>query len=324
MMLQGIIKPVAGLLEEFGAYYDKQFKPETEFESSLISHLQNKKGKLIRPALVFLAAGLYKRVNDRTFLAAALVEMLHNASLVHDDIVDNAKLRRNNQTFNARWDDGTALLFGDYLISRLFRILSDNGEYRFLEIISRVFSEMVKGELLQKQKTGDLELDEIAYNEIIYSKSASLISACCELGAISVGACENEVKILRQFGEKIGIAFQIKDDILDYIQNPAVLGKPALSDLVEKKLTLPLIYSYSKAHNGYVHAIEDLFRKEEIQDDSVEEILNFVKHSGGINYAAGKAHNLIGEAKALLANFESSENKTALLGLSDYIIGRMM
>ena len=212
----------------------------------IIRYITKKKGKQVRPALVFLSAELCGGINNRSYIGAALVELLHTATLVHDDVVDEAKKRRGLPSINAAWTNKIAVLIGDYLLAKGLLIAIENEEFTFLKATSRTVRRMSEGELLQIQKSKEILLDEDIYFKIISDKTASLMASCCEIGAISATEDTEIHAVLRNFGELIGIAFQIKDDIFDYVSKSSILGKPVGNDLKEKKFTLPLIFSISK------------------------------------------------------------------------------
>jgi len=269
---------------------------------------------------VFLSAHIAGGISEVTYRAASLIELLHTATLVHDDVVDNAMVRRNFFSINALWKNKIAVLVGDYLLSRGLLLSIDHGDYNILQITSRAVKEMAEGELLQIEKARKLDIDEGIYFEIIRAKTASLLSAACAAGALSAQQSAEDAQYFRQFGEKIGIAFQIKDDLFDYGQDN--IGKPTGIDIKEKKMTLPLIYALQNASKADKRRIIYIVKNNSTDRAKVNEVIDFVQHSGGIAYAHKKMTEYKEEALALLQKYPDSPAKEAMHELVAYVIDR--
>jgi octaprenyl-diphosphate synthase len=274
----------------------------------------------MRPMFVFLSAGITGGINDSTYRGAALIELLHTATLVHDDVVDDANYRRGFFSVNALWKNKIAVLVGDYLLSRGLLLSVEYGDHELLKIVSNAVREMSEGELLQMEKARKLDIDEAVYYEIIRQKTASLIASCCGVGACSSGGELEAVEKMRLFGEKVGMAFQIKDDLFDY--GTAEIGKPLGIDIKEKKMTLPLIYALRNA--SYLDKKKVIFKIKNQSNKSkkVHEVIDFVKDSGGIEYAEGVMEKYFNEALEILQTFEDSAYKESLNNLVQYTILR--
>ncbi|MGE5795351.1 MAG: polyprenyl synthetase family protein [Ignavibacteria bacterium] len=284
-------------------------------------YIIRQKGKKIRPLLVLLSAKISGGITERTYRGALLVELLHTATLVHDDVVDNADKRRGFWSVNKVFKNKAAVLMGDYLLSRGLMIAVEGKDYDFLGVITNSVRRMSEGELLQIQKTRKLDIDEETYFKVISDKTASLLETCCEIGALS--AAQNEVysSAMKKFGDSIGIAFQIRDDILDYEGKSSLIGKPIGGDIKEKKITLPLIYSLEQVSNGEASKIKSLIKNGN-DKESIKKIIEFVQHHKGIEYALNTAHAYSLKAKESLKVFPASPTKLALEALVDFIIER--
>jgi octaprenyl-diphosphate synthase len=241
--LKQISQPVTSELETFDGYLRDSLKTTTPLLDTVVRYVLKRRGKRVRPTLVFLAAGMTGEITNRSFIGATMVELLHTATLVHDDVVDSADSRRGFASINAVWKNKLAVLVGDYLLSKGLLIAVNNDEFDFLKVTSEAVRRMSEGELLQIQKSRQKTIDEETYFKIISDKTASLISTCCEVGAIAAGVTDEKREKLRHFGENIGLAFQIRDDVLDYTSRKSILGKPVGNDILEQKITLPLIYA---------------------------------------------------------------------------------
>lgn len=283
-------------------------------------YIVQRKGKQLRPIFVFLSAKIWGEVGDKTYNAASLIELLHTATLVHDDVVDDAYKRRGFFSINALWKNKIAVLVGDYLLSRGLLLALDNEEYDLLQIVSKAVKEMSEGELLQIEKARRLDIDEEIYFEIIRQKTASLISAACAAGVSSVSDNEEAIASMRDFGETIGIAFQIKDDLFDY--GDASIGKPRGIDIKEKKMTLPLIYALSKADKRDKKRIISSIKNNSTDKEVVRQVIAFVKESGGLEYATDKMNYYKDRALSLLEDFPDSDSKESLSQLVDFVISR--
>lgn len=286
------------------------------------SYLLRQKGKKIRPILVLLSAKLCGTINRRTYIAATLVEMLHTATLIHDDVVDDAKMRRGFPSINAVWKNKIAVLMGDYLLSRGLLHALENDEFNFLTITSRAVKRMSEGELLQIQKNRKLNVDEETYFKIISDKTASLITACCELGAASTTSNQSHVKSLGEYGENLGIAFQLRDDLLDYIGKPKLMGKSSGSDLKEKKLTLPLIHALKNASKKESKEIIKTI-KNGYDSKARQYIKDFIKEFNGVEYTIQKTNEFCDAAKSRITNLGSPPIRQTLISFAGYISERV-
>lgn len=318
--LSDISLPVKDELERFNGLFRKSMKSDVKLVDIIANFILRQKGKKIRPLLVMLSASAAGEINERTYRGAILVELLHTATLIHDDVVDNAETRRGLPSINALWKNKVGVLMGDYLLSRGLMIAVENGDHDFLKVITDAVKRMSEGELLQISKTRKLNIDEETYFRIISDKTASLLSTCCEIGAMSATADSKLQQAMRCFGESIGIAFQIRDDILDYVGSPGIIGKPLGGDIREKKITLPLIYSLKKAGQNGAGEIIRLIKKGGPQN--VSRIIEFVKEQGGIEYSAETASEYAAKAKQQLNAFPDSQAKQSMLSLVDFIVDR--
>lgn len=295
-------------------------KSEVMLLDQIMNYIVRRKGKQLRPMFVFLTAGVCGTITESTHRGAALIELLHTATLVHDDVVDDSNYRRSFFSINALWKNKIAVLVGDYLLSRGLLLSVDNNEYDLLKIVSTAVREISEGELLQIEKARRLDITEDVYYEIIRQKTASLISACCAVGARSVDASQDIIETARMFGEKVGIAFQIKDDLFDY--GEVEVGKPLGIDIKEKKMTLPLIYALNHAGWTEKRRMINIVKNESENPKRVAEVIDFVKKSGGIQYATTVMTRYVDEAKALLFTLPESAYRTSLEQLVQYTIER--
>jgi len=319
--LSEISKPIKTELDKFGDIFKSSMKSKIGLVDLIARYIIRQKGKKIRPLLVLLSAKVAGGVNDRSYRGAVLVELLHTATLVHDDVVDNADKRRNFWSVNKVFKNKVAVLMGDYLLSRGLMIAVDGKDYDFLGVITNTVKRMSEGELLQIQKTRKLNIDEETYFRIITDKTASLLETCCEIGALSSSNNSEYHKAMKQFGESIGIAFQIRDDIMDYEGKAKLIGKPVGGDIKEKKITLPLIYSLTQVSDGEASNIRKMIKNGHSKE-SVNEIIDFVRRNKGIDYALDKAHSYTLKAKEALKVFPDSQSKIALEALVDFVIDR--
>lgn len=318
--LKQIQVPIAAEMIEFEQKFRDFMKSKVKLLDHITNYIVKRKGKQMRPMFVFLTAGVCGQVNDSTHRGAALIELLHTATLVHDDVVDDANYRRGFFSVNALWKNKIAVLVGDYLLSRGLLLSVDNGDFNLLQIVSNAVREMSEGELLQSYKARKLDVDEEVYYEIIRQKTASLIASCCAVGASSVGADLENVSKMRDFGEKVGMAFQIKDDLFDYGEDE--IGKPVGIDIKEKKMTLPLIYALRNADWLEKRKIISLIKNKSEDKKAVAQVIDFVKKSGGLEYAKEKMNEFYQEALDILKGFPDSEFKTSLKDLVSYTIER--
>jgi len=319
--LDQIKTPVKGEMEEFEKTFRKALSSKVAMLDHITHYLVRRKGKQLRPMLVFLTAKLHGDINDTSHRGAAFLEMIHTATLVHDDVVDDANMRRGFFSLNALWKNKIAVLVGDYLLAKGQLLVVDNGEYHILGLVSEAVRKMSEGELLQIEKARRLDVDEKIYYQIIEHKTASLISACCAVGASSVGASEEEIELMRKFGSHLGMAFQIKDDLFDY-QMVNKSGKPSGIDIKEQKMTLPLIYALNKAKRSDKKRIISTVKNHHDNPKRVAEVVEYVNASGGIEYAEEAMYSYRSAALEILDSFDDSEVKSSLKKLADYIIER--
>ena len=274
----------------------------------------------MRPMFVFLSAGLAGRITERTYRGAALIELLHTATLVHDDVVDDSNFRRGFFSVNALWKNKIAVLVGDYLLSRGLLLSVDHEDFDLLKIVSEAVREMSEGELLQIAKARSLDITEDIYYEVIRQKTASLIASCCAVGAASARADMEVTHKMKAFGMHVGMTFQIKDDLFDY--GTTRIGKPLGIDIKEKKMTLPLLYALKKASTGEKKQIKKIIRSNNQHQRKIREVIDFVKSSGGIEYAQSVMHDYHDKAKQILAEFPDSNYRQSLAQLVRYTIER--
>ncbi|MFZ9717921.1 MAG: polyprenyl synthetase family protein [Chitinophagaceae bacterium] len=297
-------------LREFESTFRKSVKSKTALLDRIMHYVIKRKGKQVRPMFVLLSARLFGPIKDSTYRAAALVELLHTATLVHDDVVDEAFERRNFFSINALWKNKIAVLVGDYLLSRGLLLSLEHDDFKILKLLSQAVQKMSEGELLQLEKARGLNLDESVYFEIIRNKTASLLASACGAGAWSSTEDENITQKMMLFGEKAGIAFQIKDDLFDY--GSTSVGKPTGNDIREKKITLPLLYTLNQVSGSKKRALIYLIKNENRNKKSVQQIIDEVQHHGGIAYATECMHRYRDEAIALLHDFEDNPYRSAL------------
>jgi octaprenyl-diphosphate synthase len=313
--------PIARELEVFESMFRKSMKTSVPLLDTIMNYIVKRKGKQIRPMFVLYSAALYGEINERTYRGAALVELLHTASLVHDDVVDESNMRRGFFSINALWKNKIAVLVGDFLLSKGLLLSVENKDYDLLGILSNSVREMSEGELLQLERARFLDVTEEIYFEIIRKKTASLIASCCQIGS----ACTNpDVEVqekMRKFGELIGLAFQIRDDLFDFGDNKS--GKPAGIDIKEKKLTLPIIYSFSKSSPAEVRHIKKLIRSKTAETKKLGAVLDFINEHNGLDYARQKMHAFKDEAFELL-DFIAPDNlhRSHLHHLINFVIAR--
>ncbi len=313
--------PVNEHLLHFEKFFRDSVKSNVALLDIVTKYILKRKGKQIRPLFVFLTAKMLGEINESTNRAAALIELMHTATLVHDDVVDDSNMRRGAFSINALWKNKIAVLVGDFLLSKGLLISLENKEYKILEIISRAVKEMSEGELLQLEKARKLDINENVYFEIITKKTAVLIAACLATGAQSVGAGEQMVKQMWEVGINAGIAFQIKDDLFDYMQT-SIIGKPTGNDIRERKLTLPLIYALRNASKSEQTKILRLLKKKKKSDKIVNQIHSFAVKNGGLEYSDKKMNEYKNKAINLLDNISESDAKTQLISLITYLIER--
>lgn len=319
--LTKIKKPVKSELEEFNKHFSRTMKSQVPLLNIITNYILRRKGKQIRPLLVFLSARLLGEINDRTYTAASLIELLHTATLVHDDVVDEAYERRGFLSINALWKSKVAVLLGDYLLSRGLAISVETGAYDILEITNDAVKEMIEGELLQIQKSRKLDIIEEDYYRIIRKKTATLISACTAAGARSIISDQENIKKMADFGMMIGVAFQIKDDLFDY-EKTSITGKPKGNDIQEKKLTLPLIAALAQAEKGKRKEIIRLINRKSSKRETFKKVYDFVLDYRGVEYARKKMLQYRDDAIAILKTFPENEARQSLEDLVEFIVNR--
>jgi octaprenyl-diphosphate synthase len=308
-------------LRDFEIKFADSVKSHVPLLDRIMHYIVKRKGKQIRPMFVFLSAKLFTNdIQESTHRAAALVELLHTATLVHDDVVDDANERRGFFSINALWKNKIAVLVGDYLLSKGLLLSLNNNDFRSLQLLSTAVKEMSEGELLQIEKTRKLNIKEDIYFEIIRRKTASLLAAACAAGAWSATSNEEITEKMRLFGEKVGVAFQIKDDLFDY--GTEKIGKPTGIDIREKKMTLPLIYTLEHATPEVRRKIINIVKNHNTEKDKVNEVIDLVKTSGGIDYTTTKMFEYRDEALAILHSFPENEVRAGLETLVRYTTDR--
>lgn len=305
-----INKIIGTELKTFEKKFAEAVKSETSSLDMIMKYIIKRKGKQLRPMFVFLSAKLHGEINESTYRAAALVELLHTATLVHDDVVDDSLERRGFFSINALWNKKIAVLVGDYLLSKGLLLATSNNDFRHLHILSDAVKQMSEGELLQLQKTRKLNMNEAIYFEIIRNKTASLLSSACAIGAYSTSKDEDITGKMKSFGEKVGIAFQIKDDLFDYGKED--IGKPTGNDIKEKKLTLPLIYTLNKVPAPIKRKIIYIIKNENKDPQKVKFVIDTVVEAGGIAYASAKMNTYRDDALQILNSFPESPVRNAL------------
>ena len=315
-----IKQPIANELDLFENKFKQAMKSNVALLDTIMTYIVKRKGKQVRPMFVFYCAKLFDNVNDATYRGASLVELLHTATLVHDDVVDDSDERRGFFSINALWKNKIAVLVGDYLLSKGLLLAIKNKDFNLLEIVSTAVEQMSEGELLQIEKARNLNLSEEIYFDIIRKKTASLIASCCAIGAASAGASAEQIEQMRLFGEYIGIAFQIKDDLLDYGDDD--IGKPTGIDLKEKKLTLPIIYTINNADKTTRNYIINSIKNHNTDKSRVAEVIKYVNEHDGITYTHKVMIDYKEKALAILANHSNREIANKLSMLVDYIIDR--
>ncbi|MBB5619897.1 octaprenyl-diphosphate synthase [Pedobacter cryoconitis] len=315
-----IKKPIAADI----AVFEEKFKASMHSDAPLLDRITHyivkRKGKQIRPMFVFFAAKLCGGIIESTHRGAALVELLHTATLVHDDVVDNAYERRGFFSINALWKNKIAVLVGDYLLAKGLLLSVNNNEFRLLQIVSEAVKQMSEGELLQIEKVRRMDIGEELYFDVIRQKTASLIASCCACGAASAGADDETIERMRLFGEKVGIAFQIKDDTFDFGTDD--VGKPLGIDIKEKKVTLPLIYALNRADKAEKKKMINLVKNHNDEPAKIQQIIDFVNEKQGVHYANEKMAQYQQEAFDILYTFEESEARTGLEQLVRYTTER--
>ena len=319
--LDEIKKPVEVDLDKFEPYFKNSMSSKVPLLDVITNYIYRRKGKQLRPLLVFLSAGINGSITQSTYVAAGMIELLHTATLIHDDVVDEAYERRGFFSINALWRSKIAVLVGDYILSKGLLLAIEKNEIELLKIMSTAVKDMSEGELLQIERSRKMDINESTYFEIIEKKTASLLASCSANGACSAGASPEMIERMRNFGLCLGIAFQIKDDLFDY-QPKGVIGKPTGNDIKEKKLTLPLIHSLSKVSKSEQSEILKLVRSSKKNPKAVEKVVTFVQKNGGLEYTVIKMQEFKNKALELLALYPESEYRKSLEMLTEFIVER--
>ncbi len=320
MRVEDIMAPIEQEMKEFELHFKKNLESKVPLLDKITHYIVKRKGKQMRPMFLFLTAKMLGEINYRTYQAASLVELLHTATLVHDDVVDDSNERRGFFSINALWKNKIAVLVGDFMLSRILLLSIENKNIRVLEIVARAVREMSEGELLQIEKARKLDITEEIYFEVIRQKTASLIATVCEAASASVDR-EDQAENMRKFGELVGLAFQIKDDLFDY-GGGGDIGKPTGLDIRERKLTLPLIYTLKNVDQSTRKELIYIIKNKNENSKYVQKAISIIQAKGGLTYAQNKMYALRDEALLYLEDIPSSEAKTALIGLVNYTIER--
>ena len=320
--VEQIKQPIISEIELFEEKFKGSMLSKVPLLNRITYYIVRRKGKQMRPMFVFLVAKMVSDggFDERTYRGASVVELIHTATLVHDDVVDESNRRRGFFSLNAIWKNKIAVLVGDFLLSKGLLLSIDNEDFDLLKLISIAVREMSEGELLQIEKARKLDITEDVYFDIIRKKTATLIAACCGIGAASVGANKDTVQQMRKFGEYIGMAFQIKDDLFDYYDGK--IGKPTGIDIKEKKMTLPLIHTLNTCSSKEKSWLINSIKKHNRDKKRVKEVIAFVKENGGIEYTTSKMNDYKNKAIAILENYPASEYKTSLIRMIDYVVER--
>jgi octaprenyl-diphosphate synthase len=321
-VVERIKEPIYQEMELFEEKFTQSMFSKVALLNRITHFIVNRKGKQMRPMFVFLVAKLVGegKVNDRTYRGAAVIELIHTATLVHDDVVDDSNKRRGFFSINALWKNKIAVLVGDYLLSKGLLLSIENEDFDLLKIISVAVREMSQGELLQIEKARNLDITEEIYYDIIRQKTATLLASCCALGAQSVNALPEEVDKMYRFGEVLGMAFQIKDDLFDY--GDQKIGKPTGIDIKEQKMTLPLIHTLNVVSKAEKKALINIVKNDNKNKAKVMELIAIVKDKGGLDFAIQKMENYRKEALSLLFEFPKNEYRDALELMLNYVIER--
>lgn len=319
--LKNIFEPFQNDLKEFDRTFNNLMHSDVKIVDEIAKYIVKHKGKQFRPALLITCARCVGEPNEATYITAGVVELLHTATLVHDDVVDDSELRRGFPTIHKVWKNKIAILMGDYLLAKSLIAATEAESLQIMNTVATVAKRLIKGEMLEIQKSRKLDVDETDYFKIIADKTGSLISACCELGALTVNAKEEDRGALKGYGENLGLAFQIKDDLLDYESDRSILGKPAIADVKERKLTLPLIYSFNGTADREKHKVLKII-KNGARRKEVRYILDFVNEHNGLQQAQNKAQELRDRAKQALKILTPSQARSSLEALADFVVNR--
>ncbi len=319
-----INKPILEELAQFDQFIADQFKADSPLLSQMLTYALSTRGKGVRPMIVMLSAAINSvtgQVTRRAWIAAMMVEMTHLASLIHDDVIDESDMRRGKPSLNAKWQSHKAVLVGDYILGRNLSLGMASGQYDLVAHISKTITTLCEGELIQDDFADQKTMTKEGYIDVIFKKTASLISVSASSGAMAAGASADKVDLMRRFGESIGMAFQIQDDILDYTPS-AKTGKPSNGDLREGKITLPLLAILDKADDDQKRDLMNIFNRCQEDEEAINELQNIVVENGGIDFAREVMSAYIQKATAILAEYPDSEYRTALMNLCLYITER--
>jgi octaprenyl-diphosphate synthase len=321
LKLSDIKNPINEELEYFESYFKESMKSNVSLIDKITYYIVKRKGKQVRPMFVLLSAKLINgSISEHSYTAAALLELIHTASLVHDDVVDDADERRGFFSINALWKNKIAVLVGDFLLAKGLLLSVESNQYQFIKILSEAVKNMSEGELLQIQKARKLDIDEAIYYDIIRQKTASLISTACAAGAASVTNDDEMIDKLRQYGENIGMAFQIKDDLFDYGSKD--IGKPRGIDIKEKKMTLPLIHVLHKSDRKTKRWIIDIIKNHNTDKKRVNNLIKYISENGGIEYTISKMNEFKAKADEILKSLPDNIYRKSLFDLSEFVINR--
>lgn len=319
--IKEIKKPIVDEMNLFENKFKKSLKTTVPLLDKIMHYIIKRKGKQMRPMFVFLCAKLFGETKESAYTAASLIELLHTATLVHDDVIDESNFRRGVFSINALWKNKISVLVGDFLLSRGLLLAVEKNEFELLKIVSHAVKDMSEGELLQIEKTRKLNITEEVYFEIIRKKTAALISACCAAGASSSQTSSENISQMKIFGEKVGIAFQIKDDLFDYTQSP-LIGKPTGLDIREKKMTLPLIHTLNQVNKKEKSFIINTIKNDSKNSKKVEQIINLVKENKGLEFAENKMNEYYSESIKILEKFDNNNAKDSLKKLVEFVVKR--
>lgn len=319
--LKKIFDPFQDDLKEYDRTFNLLMRSDVKLVDQIAKYIVKHKGKQFRPALLIASARSVGQPNQSTYITAGVVELLHTATLIHDDVVDDSELRRGFPTIHKVWKNKIAILMGDYLLAKSLIAATEAESLEIMNAVATVAKRLIKGEMLEIQKSRKLDVTETDYFKIIADKTGSLISACCELGALTVNASDEKRQALKIYGENLGLAFQIKDDLLDYESNKGILGKPVIADVKEKKLTLPLIYSFNGTTDMEKRKILRIIKNGAVKKD-VGYVLDFVNEHGGLQKAQEKAFSLRDQAKEMLKKLTPSDARSSLEALADFVVDR--
>lgn len=320
LSIDNIKQPIDSELAAFESTFSRSMKTNVPLLNTIMTYIVKRKGKQIRPMFVLFCSRLHGEINERTYRGASLIELLHTATLVHDDVVDGSDMRRGFFSINALWKNKIAVLVGDFLLAKGLLLSIDNDDFDMLKIVSESVKKMSEGELLQLEKARRLDITEDIYYDIITKKTASLIASCCAIGAASAHADKETIEKMRQFGEYTGIAFQIKDDLFDYGDNN--VGKPTGLDIKEKKMTLPLIFALNNSSKSERQSIIRLIKTGRGKKKAVKEVIDFVLSKGGFEYARGRMKEYKDKAMEILLTMPDNPSRQSLSEMLDFVIER--